>query len=309
MLSVDPATGASTEIAAFGQDTAGFFPGCEPGDVLAVGARAVAPWSVLAGPVPGSPGPCIRGQSFWLAGPGVSSVDTGTSAVWEHDESQGICNNGATPSVPRIGPISSDGTSVLFPEGLKLNALPLDCTATGCPVSWSVDLSSFVAAGSDIVGPAVALSGGDLAVATRDGHVLVVDGTSHLVEWTATVGASITRPLAATTTTVFATGVDGTVAAFPVGGCGATTCPASWTATLASPASARPSIGGDVLYVGSADGTVTALPANGCGQATCTGLWTGTTPAEISGPPAIFSGTVVVGSFDGTVTAFALPAA
>jgi hypothetical protein len=311
MLSVAPATGATTELAAFGPELPGFAGGCGPGgDVVGVGSQAVASWSVFVGPVPaGPPGPCNRGQSFVLAGPGVSSVDTATAAVWDHDESEGICvTGGVLPPIPTFGPISSDGTSILFTEGLTLDALPVDCTAAGCPTTWSVDLAPFVAAGSTIAGPAVALAGGDIAVASSDGTVVVVDGASHQVAWTADVGAALDQPLAASPTTIFAASADGTISALPAGGCGSATCTPEWTATLpGGAASARPSIGGDVLYVGGADGTVTALPAGGCGAATCTALWTGTTPAQVTGAPAIFSGTVVVGSDDGTVTAFALP--
>jgi hypothetical protein len=310
MISIAPATGATTDLAPFGPELPGFAGGCGPTEVLGVGSQAVAPWSVFVGPVPGGPpGPCNRGESFVLVGPGISSVDTGTAAVWDHDESEGLClAAGELPPFSTIGPISSDGTSVFFTEGLTLSALPVACTAAGCPVAWSLDLAPFVAEGSTIAGPPVALEGGDIALASSDGQVLVVDGASHSVAWTANVGAALEQPLAASPTTIFAASPNGTVSALPAGGCGTATCGAQWTATLSSPASARPSIGGDVLYVGSADGTVTALPAGGCGgSSTCTTLWTGTTPAQVTGAPAIFSGTVVVGSLDGTVTAFALP--
>jgi hypothetical protein len=311
MLSVDPATGASIPLATFGPPLPGFAGGCTPGDVLAVGSQALAPWDVFVGPVPaGPPGPCNRGESLFVAGPGVSSVDVDTTDVWDRIEVLSICTStGNLPPIPASTPISSNGQLVFEPHVLTLDALPLDCTVPDCPPAWTADISGAVRSGARIVGPAVVLGGGDLALATSDGHVVVVDGTSHLVEWSSdALGAPLDQPLAATATTVYATATDGTVAAFPAGGCGAGTCAASWTATLASRASARPSVGGDVLYVGSADGTVTALPAAGCGAATCTGLWTGTTPAEITGAPAIFAGTVVVGSADGTVTAFALAA-
>jgi hypothetical protein len=311
MLTVDPATGASTELAAFGPPLPGFAGGCSPtGDVLAVGTQALAPWSVFVGPVSaGPPGPCNRGQSLFLTGPGVSSVDTATSEVWDHNEAQGTCTNGnPPPPAPTIDASSSNGTTVLFPEALTVRALPIDCTVNLCPLSFTVDVSGSVGAGAHLVGPVVVLRNGDFAAAASDGHVVVVDGTSHAVEWTATVGAPLDQPLAADATSIFATGTDGKVVALPANGCGAATCGATWSATLASPASARPSIGGDVLYVGSDDGSVTAFAATGCGSATCSSLWTASTGSEITGAPAIFSGTVVVGSADGTVTAYSIPA-
>lgn len=310
MVSIDPATGASTDLGRLGPELPEWpGGGCGPGDVLAVGTRLVAPWSVSVGPVPGGPpSPCTRIESWWFVGSGVSLLDATTGAGWERDESRGTCVFASPPPpTPGFGPLSSDGTSVLSPRGRTLQALPLDCTAAGCPASWSVDVGPAVGSTATIVGPAVVLAGGDIALGTSDGHVVVVDGATHQVAWTAALGAPLDQPLAATPATVFATGTDGTVAALPAGGCGTTTCAPTWTATLAGPPSARPSIGGDVLYVGSSDGTLTALPAEGCGAATCAPLWTGATPARITGAPAISAGTVVVGSADGTVTAFGLP--
>jgi PQQ-like domain len=277
----------------------GFPVSCSGANVLAVGSRVIMPWLFSVPPIVGSPA-CPRGVGFWIEGPGISAVDLGAAPQdWEHSEVLSGC--GFPPSISPFGPLSSDGAFALFSDGHIVKAIALDCNQTNCPLAWTVDV------GAPVVGPAVALAGGDLAVATSDGRVSVVDATSHLVEWTADVGAPIAQPLAATAAAIFATGSDGSVAALPAGGCGAATCTADWTAALASPASARPSIGGDVLYVGSTDGTVTALPAAGCGAPTCDALWTGSTPSGITGAPAILAGTLVVGSSDGTVTAFGLP--
>ncbi|HEY8547127.1 MAG TPA: PQQ-binding-like beta-propeller repeat protein [Acidimicrobiales bacterium] len=302
--SIDPATGAATDRGPLGPPLQGFPGGCGTEALLAVGSRVVAPWTVLVGPAPGgSPGPCIRLQSWWLVGPGLTMVDDAApGGGWEVDRTQGVCTFGDTPPpVPTFGPISSDGTSVLVPQGPTVEALPLDCPGGGCPVTWSVDL------GAPVVGPPVVLAGGDVAVATADGHVAVVDAASHQVAWTADVGAPLDHPPAATPGTIVAAGTDGTVAAFPAAGCGAPTCAPAWTGTLPAPAGARPSIGGDVVYVGGADGTLTALPATGCGAATCAPLWTATTPAAITGAPVVTAGLVIVGSADGTVSAFGLP--
>lgn len=301
LQTIDLGNGTS-EFRTFGPEPppSGFPSSCTGGAVLAVGSRVVLPWFFSVSPITGSP-VCPRTEGFWIEGPGISAIDLGPAPQdWGHDETQSGC--GFPPPIAPFGPLSSDGTFVLFPRSQTLSAVALDCNQANCPVAWSLDV------GAAVVGPAVALAGGHLAVATSDGRVSVVDGTSHQVDWTADVGAPIAQPLAATSTEIFATGSDGTVAAFPAGGCGAETCAADWTATLASPASARPSIAADVLYVGSADGSVTALPAAGCGAPTCDSLWTGSTGSEITGAPAIPAGTIVVGSSDGTVTAFALPA-
>jgi outer membrane protein assembly factor BamB len=298
----DLATGDATFVRHGEEPPEGFQWSCVDGDALAVGSRVFVPWLFSVPPIPASP---ICRLGIWTYGPGISSVDTGTSsAEWERSQISSGCLSGPPPGccfppsgVPSYGDVSYDGTSVVIPRDQTLYALPADCPEGTCTFAWTVDV------GGRIVGPAVALVSGDLAVPISDGRVVVVDGETHQISWTAQVDAPLAQPLAADASTIFAAASDGTVAAFPTDGCGAATCAAGWTASLSSPASARPSVAGDVLYVGSADGTVTALSAAGCGASTCDALWTGTTPAEVTGAPAIFAGTVVVGSSDGTVTA------
>lgn len=302
--SFDLDTGAS-EVAGVGPEPPeGFRWSCESGDVVAVGSRAIVPWLFAVPPIPASP---ICRLGIWTYGPGITALDAATMTEdWQHAEVSSGCSTGGPfpPSSPApYGPVSADATFALVPQGTMLHGVALDCAEAACPVAWSVDL------GARAVGPAVALETGDLAVPVADGRIVVVGGTSHQVAWVADTGAALAQPLAADATTIFAVAEDGSLMAFPAGGCGAETCEADWTAGLSSPASARPSIAGDVVYVGSADGTVAAFPAAGCGAATCDAAWSGSTPSEVTGAPAIFSGTVVVGSSDGTVTAFALPGA
>ena len=279
-------------------DTSGLggFSACTPGDAVAVGGTVVVPWTYLGAAQ--SRG-CIP-ELVYQVGPGIVAldVDAGTPR-WADQSTQVGC--GAPTSVPPpYGAASSTGPDsavVAVDQGVRT----FGCTATGCPPAWSVTT------GEAVVGPPVILSSGDTAVATASGRLLVVDGTTHLVEWTTHVDTAIGQPLAADGTSIFAVSGSGVVAAFPAAGCGAATCAPTWTATLGGPAGARPSVGGDVLYVGGVDGSVSALAASGCGAPTCPALWTGTTPAAVSGAPVIADGRVVVGSADGTITAFALP--
>ena len=135
------------------------------------------------------------------------------------------------------------------------------------------------------------------------GTLQVVDGSSHEVTWSGTLGSVVS--LAATPSTLYAGSSDGTVAAYPLAGCGGSSCAPAWTATLAGSADWL-SVGGDVLYVG-AGVTVSALPAAGCGAATCSSLWSHELDAAVSGRPVIDGGRLVVSAADGSVTGFRLP--
>jgi outer membrane protein assembly factor BamB len=272
---------------------------CGFGDAVAVGGTVAAPWHFVArGPVFG-----CRPTGAYIEGPGLAAVDAGAGAgagtlAWEHYGTTAGCGAGG-PLPPRYGQPSADGERVLAPWGSRVLSWPLACSGS-CPPAWRPNL------GGEPAGPAIVLATGDLAVATADGRVLVLDAATGAIAWWGDVGSTVSQPLAASSTHVYATGDDGRVVAFRTG-CGADACGPDWTATLPSPASARPSVAGDVLFVGDADGTVSALPAPGCDAPTCEALWTGSTPAEVTGAPAISAGTVLVGSADGTVTAFALP--
>jgi outer membrane protein assembly factor BamB len=304
--SFDRTTGAS-ETRDFVPETVpdGFSWWCTSGDALGLGTQVVVPWTYAVDPIFGGPA-CPRDSGYGAYGPGLTAMDFGEApADWGRSDYTFRCYQALEPfpdpGVAPYGPLSSDGAFVLVPRGRTLNAMALGCTEAQCPVAWTVDV------GAPIVGPAVALATGDLAVPTDAGRVVVIDGATHHVEWTGTLGAPLNQPLAASSTTIVAAATDGTVAAFPAQGCGSATCAPGWTATLASAASARPSVGGDVVYVGGADGAVTALAADGCGAASCGALWQGQTPDDVTGAPVVSAGTVVVGSADGTVTAFALP--
>ena len=268
---------------------------CTFGDAVAVGGTVAAPWYFNAlGSVFG-----CRPSPAYIEGPGLVAVDAGAGTVaWQHFDIVSGCGSGA-PGPPRYGQPSSDGDRILAASGSRAWSWPLDCSGD-CPAAWGPNL------GGEPVGPAVVLASGDLAVATADGRVLLLDAATGAVRRWGEVGSTVSHPLAASDEHVYAVGDDGRVVAFRTA-CRADSCPPAWTATLPSPASARPSLAGGALLVGSADGTVRALAAAGCDAAACEPLWTGTTPAAVTGAPAVSAGTVVVGSADGTVTAFAVP--
>jgi outer membrane protein assembly factor BamB len=275
---------------------------CLGGDALTIGSTVALRWSYIRLASYSWCSGGILSVSHW----GVTVVDVGGGpAGWNvGSEEQTIC------SVPeeRLRNEASSGEpgSVVITEGWCVRQE--SCTGEGCPEGWVVSTAGFGMANG---GAPVVLHNGDLAVMEGNsnyGQVVVIDGTTHTVAWSADVGSAVrNRPLASDPDTIFATTADGRVVAFPIDGCGAATCPPSWTAALTSPASARPAIGGGVLYVGSDDGSVSAFDAGGCGAPTCSPLWTGTTPAAITGAPVVSGGRIIVGSSNGVVTAFALP--
>ena len=304
VTSLSLATGEVVSTHSFGSggNTSWFASECSPADALAIGNRLVVPWT-WRGVVQVPLTQCRQGF-FGYTATGFNVIDLGAGGPDGGSSVRQPFGCGISPDLPTgYGDAATElGGEIVRPSGSDglLTAYPGDC-GPGCAALWSFDATPAT------ISPAVATSAGDLAVAATDGTVLVVDGSSHALEWTGVVGAPLAQPLAATGSTIFAVATDGTVAAFPVGGCGSASCAPTWTATLASPASVRASIGGDVLYVGSANGVVSALPAAGCGAAVCPPLWSAATGSEITGAPVVSNGVVTVGSADGTVTSFALP--
>lgn len=301
LSALDPGTGAVVDVRAFGPPDvggSGGFSQCSTGAVVAAGGTAMMTWHYLGN----SPSPGCVPDFVYQAGPGIVALDVDDLSLrWGHQETETGC--GVPPTItPPYGAASAEGPDaalVATAQGVR----SFGCTTTGCPAPWSHPT------GAEVVGPPVVVPSGDIAVALADGRVLVLDGTSHALEWTGQVGAAVGQALATDGSHIFAVSGTGDVVAFAADGCGAATCAPSWTATPPGPASVRPSIGADVLYVGSADGSVSAFDAAGCGATTCPPLWTGTTPAEITGAPVISAGRVIVGSSNGAVTAFALPGA
>ena len=304
LVSLSLTTGEVVSTRSFGSGgtTSWFASRSRAADALAAGDRLVVPWTFVG--VVQVPLTQCRQGFFSYEATGFNVIDLGSGAPDGGGSVRRPLGCGAPDlPAPRYGDAATARSDQLIrPVGTEgtLTAYPGDC-GPGCAPLWSFDATPAT------VSPAVATSTGDVVVAATDGTIVTVDGSTHTRAWTGVVGAPLAQPLAATASTVFAVATDGTVAAFPVTGCGSATCPPTWTATLASPASARPSIGGEVLYVGSANGVVTAFPAAGCGSATCAPLWSAPTGSKITGAPVVTDGVVITGSANGTVTAFRLP--
>jgi outer membrane protein assembly factor BamB len=321
LVQINPANGATLSV----RNNAGLPPGsvppaavrlaqCRTGDALPVGTRIVVPSNFSAildsSFLPGGPF-CPPGVDFLRATARVSVIDISNSGQgWVLSQDVSGCGT-ATAPMP-FQPASLSGDLVLVAQGSVVTAYPLGACPFGqpCPAVWSVD------AGGRIVGAPVVLSIGDVAVGRADGQMAVIDGATHAVEWTASVGPVLFIPLAATPTSIFAVSNDSAVtrtivSALPAGGCGSPTCtPAwSWSSPLLSTARGRASIGGDVVYV-THGRMVSALAAAGCGAASCDPLWDGTaaTTLSVSSPPVIYNGELLVGNRDGTLAAFSLPA-
>jgi hypothetical protein len=309
LVAVDMATGATVDSTLYGGPDYSNLgtSACGSGPALSVGTKILADWNYLAFvPAPRCP------QGAWDFESGVAALDHGPDASrWDVTSQAAGCGTPPSqPSITRYRAPSSDGRSVFVPADTGIVAYPVaDCgrTAIGqqCRATWSRSVGEGMAA------PPVALDNGDLAVPMADGRIVVLDAATGEPQWTGNVGAAVSVPLAATGTTIYAAASDGTLAAFPAGGCGQATCGPEWTATTSAPASAAPSVGGDVVYVGDGAGGVTALPAAGCGAPTCEALWTGSAAEAVTGPPVISDGTLYVpgsalgeGGTIGSVTAF-----
>src|SRR5262249_26763119 len=126
---------------------------------------------------------------------------------------------------------------------------------------------------------------GHLLLAATDGRLLVLDATTGALDWTDDLGSTGAPAFAATATTVYATGSGGSVAAFPLGGCGAATCTPTWTSTTPTGAVGTPAVGGDVLYVADRDGGIDAPGAPPPRAPAPAGSAPGTPPAAAP-PPA-----------------------
>jgi hypothetical protein len=271
---------------------------CTTTDLLGLGTRVVttaASGVETLAPHCGIVDATSDGISFLDFADTPQNVQTGQSHV-------GPCGGGGAPLPLPPEAVTAVGDLVIRPNAAQgsAQAYPASCSLSSCPVLWSVDTAPAWK------GPVVALPGGDFAVGATDSTVVVVDSSTHAVAWTGATGAPLAQPVATDGTSIFALTTDDHVVAFPVGGCGASSCPPMWSATLAAPPAARASIGGDVVYIGSTDGTVTALAADGCGAATCPALWTGSVGAAVLAPPVIDAGTLLVGATDNSVTAFTL---
>jgi hypothetical protein len=300
-VTVDKATGATTTIRTVGLPVTGGL-WCVTSDPLVIGRRLTVPFAEQGGFV------CAIFNGFpvpeTISARGFTTLDYGpapaadAAAVREVDSGCGSASPSPPPERPLATAVGTAG-EILWPDRLPANgraASPAGC-ATPCDATWSIP-------GVDAEDPASALatSTGDWVVVSSS-TVTVVGGTSHAIEWTGTVGSAV--HLAATGSTIYAATSDGRVAAFPVDGCGATTCAPTWTATVGTTGS-EISVGGDIVYVGGDGGTVSALPAHGCGAATCAPLWSADVAAGVSGRPVVDRGTLLVPSSDGTVTAFRL---
>ncbi|MBM3675249.1 MAG: hypothetical protein FJW88_09930 [Actinobacteria bacterium] len=288
------------------QDLTGYpsgFSSCTTRDALAAGGRVVVAWHYLGSvQVPHCNGGPLTEQSYNITS-GISALDPATLAViWEHHETVSGC--GAPPPVATWpvafgAPAEVAGGLVTATQSSRVVAFSPAC-ATLCPATWTRDL------GVGLVGPPIAL-GSTLAVVNGRGTVHVLDAATGTPSWTAVVSDAADVSLASDGVSIFAAGADGTLAAFPAGGCGAPACSALWTAQLGSAASARPSIGGDVVYVGTAGGTIAAYPARGCSSSVCARLWCDPLLGDGVTGVAVVDGRVFVAALDGSTRTYAPP--
>jgi outer membrane protein assembly factor BamB len=162
-----------------------------------------------------------------------------------------------------------------------------------CAPTWKTDLGSRT-------GMPVSLSATQLAVPLANGNVAVLDAATGALQWTATTGSTSAQSPATDGTTMFVGTADGIVRAFPVAGCGNTTCNATSTSTAAGAAiSSQPVLAGGVVYVGTANGKLVAFDTSGKQLVSLTVNATATKVAVIEDGATVYATTD-----KGTVAAF-----
>jgi outer membrane protein assembly factor BamB len=224
LYSQDPGTGAIvgfTEMA--GPDlptTDTSFSRCVSTDALIYGTKVGTSWA-YAGQALAPRGFGCFPDTDWASGSGVHIEDFDVPADgWDTGGFTGGC--GVPPIPPDPTTLSSDGTVTYELSGTTLvrhqggSDLPLPAAPGFVPV------------------PTLA-AGGRVALTATDGRVFVLDAATGSVQWSGTFGTSASVPVAVTPTTVFAADGAGTLAAFPLAGCGAATCAPAWTASPRSP--------------------------------------------------------------------------
>jgi outer membrane protein assembly factor BamB len=138
-------------------------------------------------------------------------------------------------------------------------------------------------------------------------QLAVLDASTGAVQWSAPFTTSQSGNPAVTATTIFLTGADGLVAAFPLAGCGAATCSPSWSDTSAGEVSGSPRVGGNLVYVAAGQGNeVLAYAAGGCGATTCAPVGTVHLTGSTFMSPVVDSATLFAQERD-AVAAYRLP--
>jgi len=150
--------------------------------------------------------------------------------------------------------------------------------------------------------PEVTVGAGETSVylTTGGGTLYALDAATGAVQWSATVGSSVSRPAVADGVVYVGTG-DGRVLAFDAAGCGAPTCAPTWDAPVGGATSGQPAVAGGVVFVGTTAGSVVALDAAGCGATSCAPVWSATVGTGAVGSPIVAAGTLVVGTSSTTV--------
>jgi hypothetical protein len=206
---------------------------------------------------------------FAVAGDHLVWANSGTAFGW----------NGTTCSRPSN--LAGDGSASCLPD-------------------WQVDFSAVVS-GQSAVGTDAAVWG------VQPNLIKVLDAGTGAVQFTGAMpvaGILLSAPSVAGDVILIGAS-DGSVAAFPAGGCGQPTCLPLWEADLGSGVSKAPTTVGDVVYVTTDDGRLAALALAGCGAATCSPI--ASYPVGASGPVIYDNGRLIVATSDGEIVAFGLP--
>jgi outer membrane protein assembly factor BamB len=175
------------------------------------------------------------------------------------------------------------------------------CGASTCSPLWTGPVSGPIYASS----PAVA--NGVVYVASFDAapnsYLNAFDaagcgGSVCAPLWKGTGGHYLNSSPAVAYGSVYIGSGDGTLLAYPAGGCGDPTCPVSWIGQAAGSVAtieSAPMVANGVVYVGENNSNIYAFPARGCGRLFCDQLWSFITQDPlVNSSPALVNGTLYV---------------
>ena len=104
---------------------------------------------------------------------------------------------------------------------------------------------------------------------------------------------------------LYQAGFDGSLNAYPAGGCGQQVCQPMWRGMAKNDFNGTPAVAGGLVFIASADHFLYAFPAAGCGAAVCPPRWKAhLLDGVVTSSVAVARGVAYVGDFTGHLYAF-----
>jgi outer membrane protein assembly factor BamB len=210
-------------------------------------------------------------------GRGVYAFDAASGErLWRYEMTDGSLGS---PSV-RHG--------VLYVAAEEDGALYALEAATGKPL-WRSVVPGW--AGGSAQSPLVV--GGTVYVGSTDGYLYAFDAVTGQTLWRGATGGPIHRSsVIAASGHVFVGSDGGTLVAFPLSGCGESTCQPSWRSRSLTPGTSTAAAAYGRVYVTDSDGYMNAFSARGCDALLCPAVWRTALGGVNDRAPAVAGGVV-----------------